>query len=216
MMWGEAGPSLWLVVLAAPVALVWTTAFAKVSLVLSALRLGISPRGLIPWSLVVALSLLVTTVIMLPVGADALSQVPALRAALEGAPATERASEGLLAAASSWGPLLEALSPVRDFMGRHTDPSVLDGLVGAEGLEGSGVAVQVLAFLLSELTAGLALAGLVLVPFVVVDLIVAQLLGIIGSGEGVSLQVALPLKIGIFLAAGGWTAVVRSLWEGYQ
>ena len=105
---------------------------------------------------------------------------------------------------------------MRDFMGRHTDPSVLEGLVGAEGLEGSGVAVQVLAFLLSELTAGLALAGLVLVPFVVVDLIVAQLLGIIGSGEGVSLQVALPLKIGIFLAAGGWTAVVRSLWEGYQ
>ena len=215
MTWGEAGPSLWLVVLAAPFALVWTTAFAKVSLVLSALRMGISPRGLIPWSLVVALSLLVTTVIMLPVGTEVLRQVPSMRAAIEGLSGAAGTSEAVWAAAAGGGPLLEALSPVLEFMGRHTDPGVVEGLTGSDGREGSGLAVLVLAFLLSELTAGLALAGLVLVPFVVVDLIVAQLLGIIGSGEGVSLQVALPLKIGVFLAAGGWTAVVRSLWEGY-
>ena len=56
----------WLLLILGPVLFAVTTCFAKVTLVLSALRLGISPRGLIPWSIVASLSLLVSLVIMTP------------------------------------------------------------------------------------------------------------------------------------------------------
>ena len=101
--------------------------------------------------------------------------------------------------------LQEVGAPLLEFMTRHTDPDVREAVRSVGEGQRDGIGAFALAFLISELTAGLALAVMVLVPFVGVNLVVSQVLGLAGGGEQVSLHVALPAKIAVFLAAGGWT-----------
>jgi flagellar biosynthesis protein FliP len=202
----------WLLLILGPVLFAVTTCFAKVTLVLSALRLGISPRGLIPWSIVASLSLLVSLVIMTPTMEAMWPPLQAVWAALaEGGGA--RGATGVWEVAR---PLASGVAaPLVEFMVRHTDPEVVTALRGVgDGLV-QGPGAIALAFLISELTSGLALGVMVLVPFVAVDLVVSQVLGFVGGGEQLSVHVALPAKVAVFLAAGGWTQLITSLWGGY-
>jgi flagellar biosynthesis protein FliP len=190
-----------------------TTCFAKVTLVLSALRLGLSPRGLIPWSVIASLSLLVSLVIMTPTMEAMWSPLQVVWVALgegDGAGGTTGLWELVRPVAAG------VAAPLVEFMVRHTDPEVVTALrgVGEGAVQGPGVIA--LAFLISEITSGLALGVIVLVPFVAVDLVVSQVLGYVGGGEQLSVHVALPAKVAVFLAAGGWTQLITSLWGGYR
>ena len=205
----------WLIIILGPLLFAITTCFAKVTLVFSALRLGLSPRGLIPWSIIASLSLLVSLVIMTP---TVEAMWPALQALWEVVREANRGA-GVAGAVSLWEvarpAAVEVGTPLVEFMTRHTDPEVEASLrsVGDGAVQGPGVAA--LAFLISELTSGLALGVMVLVPFVAVDLVVSQVLGLVGGGEQLSVHVALPAKVAVFLAAGGWTQLITSLWGGY-
>jgi len=207
--------AFWLILIIGPVLFAITTCFAKVTLVLSALRLGLSPRGLIPWSIIASLSLLVSLVIMTPTIEAMWSPLGSLWEVVGGTPGVARAAEATSLWQLAQPAVTSAGAPLVEFMSRHTDPDVQEALrsVGDGVVRGPGVFA--LAFLISELTSGLALAVMVLVPFVAVDLVVGQVLGLVGGGEQLSLHVALPAKIAVFLAAGGWTQLISSLWGGY-
>jgi type III secretory pathway component EscR len=60
------------------------------------------------------------------------------------------------------------------------------------------------AFLLSELKEAFQLGCMVLIPLVTVDLLVAHVLALLGVSNIAAATVALPLKLMLFLTAGGW------------
>ncbi|MCY1056089.1 hypothetical protein [Nannocystis sp. SCPEA4] len=188
-----AGAATWVALSLAPIAAVSCTAFAKASVVLSAIRVGLGAESLLPWSAVFALSLVVTAVIMGPVAFETAAMYGT------GAPLDVAA----------------LFEPLASFLGRHADPAEVDYFAGLNAVGPAHPLALVPAFLVTELGEALQMAALILFPFVLVDLILAQLVALIGLSGQVQPAVALPVKVLLFLAVGGWDAVIRGLVEGY-
>ena len=202
----ELPPSLalWLAFSIVPLLAITCTAFTKVSVVLSALRVGLGAEVLLPWSAVFAASLAICLVVMSPV-------VLASLAALDGA-------GGLMLLSQGPGDQFAAvLGPLHEFLTRHAAPDELEFFAGLQQVSASHPFALVPAFLITELGEALQIAVIILVPFVLVDLIVAQVLLLLGISASTPQQaVSLPLKLGLFLAVGGWDLIVRGLVEGYR
>ncbi|MCH9681388.1 MAG: hypothetical protein K0V04_08145 [Deltaproteobacteria bacterium] len=196
----ELGP--WLVLAALPLVLAIATAFTKSSVVLGALRIGLGAETLLPWSAMLALALVVTGIVMAPVALDTLARVDA--------------AGGVSALAGAdpevW---LAVVEPLTDFLGRHTDPDELVFFAQLQGVEAADPRALVPAFLVTELTEALHMAVLIVLPLVLVDLVVAQGLTLLGLATAPGPLVTLPLKLLLFLAAGGWDVVIGGLVEGY-
>jgi flagellar biosynthetic protein FliP len=71
------------------------------------------------------------------------------------------------------------------------------------------------AFLVSELETAFAIGFRLLLPFLVLDILVAALVSATGLVMLPPTVVSLPLKLLVFVAADGWTLVVRGLLEGF-
>lgn len=187
------GAATWLALTLVPIAGVSCTAFAKASVVFSAVRVGLGAETLVPWSAVFALSLVVAAVVMGPVA----QEVAALYA-----------GDPTLDVARLFEPLLA-------FMRAHADPGELDYFAGLGRVDPAHPLALVPAFLVTELGEALQIAALILVPFVLVDLVLAQIALLVGLAGHVQPSISLPVKVLLFLAVGGWDAVVRGLVEGY-
>ncbi len=201
----DDGTPSWVVIAglaALPLLLAAATTFAKSSVLIGAVRVGLGAEALLPMPIVLALSLVLTAVVMLPVG-DAISagitEAGGVDAALSETPAR-------------W---LEILEPWRAFLERHADPAELEHFAATTGRTPSDPVVVVPAFLITELGEALAMAVVVLVPLVILDLLVAHALILLGFAQTPGQLVAVPLKLLLFLAAGGWDIVVRGLIGGY-
>lgn len=190
------------VLAALPLLLAAATAFAKSSVLIAAVRVGLGAEALLPMPIVLALGIVLTAVVMLPVG-------EAISAAISEAGGIEAAI------ASGPGGWLTLLEPWRAFLERHADPAELEQFAAMTGRASGDPAVVVPAFLVTELGEALAMAVVVLVPLVVVDLLVAQALTLLGFTQLPGQLVAVPLKLLLFLAVGGWDVIVRGLIEGY-
>lgn len=186
-----------------PLLLAACTAFTKISVVLAALRHGLSAERLLPFGSMLALALVLTALVMAPVAEACLS-------ALELAGGVE----ALTAAPLELG--RELLTPLWEFQRAHAEQDQLELFAELSGRAIEEPVVLVPAFLVSELGRALELSVMILIPFVVVDLICAQLLVLLGLGTTPTTVVALPAKILLFLAADGWTTVIVGLIEGYR
>jgi flagellar biosynthetic protein FliP len=71
--------------------------------------------------------------------------------------------------------------------------------------------VLVPAFMVSELGTAFRMGLFIFVPMLLIDLLVAVILMSLGMMMVPPTMVALPLKLGVFLLAGGWHLVVSSL-----
>lgn len=198
----ELGP--WLLVAGLPLLLATATAFTKVSVVLGALRVGLSAETLLPWSAMLALSLVVTGVVMAPVVIDTLAAAEAVG----GVPALT----GPGTSVETWVPVVD---PWLEFLGRHASTEELEFFAGLQGVDPGDPRALVPAFLVTELTEALHMAVLVLLPLVVVDLVVTQVLTLLGLAAAPGPLVTLPLKLLLFSSVGGWDTVVGGLVEGY-
>lgn len=197
--------AVWVLVGAAlPLLAVSATAFAKASVLLGILRGGLGVPGALPAAVTTGLAAVLAALVMAPVGRAA---VAAAGPVDEGDPAAWQGAVG-----RAW-PVLDA------FLGRHTrdaDAALVRAAVapldpGAE----AGPEVRVAAFLVSELSAAFELGVLLLLPFLVVDLLVANTLAVIGFALLPPPLVALPFKLLLFVAAGGWGLLVRGFVGGY-
>src|SRR5688572_817133 len=65
------GAATWLILTLVPLAAISCTAFAKTSVVLSAVRVGLGAEALLPWSAVFALAVVVAAAVMGPVALEA-------------------------------------------------------------------------------------------------------------------------------------------------
>jgi type III secretory pathway component EscR len=192
----------WILLAAAPLVLAAATAFTKVSVVLASLRVGLSAEALLPYGALLALALVVTALVMAPVGL-------AVAAAIELAGGIDALLAGPV---DGWAPVTE---PLRAFLERHADADEVEFFAGMQGIGSDHPVALVAGFLVTELTEALHMAVLILVPFVLVDLIVAQVLVLLGLAQAPMPLVTLPLKILLFLAAGGWDVVIGGLVGGY-
>jgi len=192
-----------LLVAVLPVVLTAATAFAKSSVLLGAVRVGLGAEALLSVPVIFALSVVLTAVVMAPVAGDVIGEV-------------ERTGgiDGLASAPpSAWW---EAVEPWRAFLVRHADAAELEMFAQVQGRSTGDPLVVVPAFLITELREALAMAVVILVPLVVVDLLVAQATTLLGMTQLQVQVVSVPCKLLLFLAIDGWNVVVGGLLAGYR
>lgn len=195
---------VWAVLIAVPLVLTLATAFTKSTVVLGALRLGMSAEALLPAPVILSVALLVTAVVMAPT----ISQVATAVDAAGGIDALFSSGTD----ATTWRSIA---APLLEFTSTHADPDEVTFYAQLQGRAASDPLVVVPAFVTTELSEALAMAVVILLPFVVVDLLAAQALLLAGLQPPSSVLVTAPLKILLFLSIGGWDVVIGGLAKGY-
>ena len=197
-----------------PVALLMVSAFVRISVVLALLRQALGSAQVPGNQVMLALSLLLTALVMWPVGERVyeVSVAPAM--------------------AGSIGPVeaVEAgVAPLKRFMIEQVARTGHDGyyermyahLPESETepmpTDAYDLPMRVVApaFLLSELTTALFLGFAIYLPFLVVDLVVAAVLSATGLFMLPPALVSLPLKLVLFVLADGWMLVADMLLSSF-
>jgi flagellar biosynthetic protein FliP len=178
------------------------TCFTRIIIVLSFLRQALGTPQLPPNPVLMGLSLFLTMFIMSPVATrvhhDALG--PYMDDKISAGEALER-GEG----------------PLRDWMLKQTrDEDVrlffeISGQARPARGEALPMTVVVPAFMVSELGTAFRMGLYIFIPMLLIDILVASVLMSLGMMMVPPQMLSLPLKIGVFLLAGGWHLVVSSL-----
>lgn len=178
------------------------TSFTRIVIVLSFLRQALGTPQLPPNQVLMGLSLFLSLFIMAPTARQV----------------NEKALQPLMADKISVGEALErAQGPLSDWMLKQTREEDLrlffDASASARPARGEAVPFTVLvpAFMVSELGTAFRMGLFVFVPMLLIDLLVSVILMSLGMMMVPPTMVALPLKLGVFLLAGGWHLVVSSL-----
>lgn len=203
-----------------PFALLMTTCFVKVSVVLSILRSAIGTPQVPPSQILTGLALILTVYVMAPTGErmyDAAKPVMTMGA---GADLVSGETVAALDAASA-----RAKEPLREFLLKHADPRdrasfynlALRMRTAQErvGITDRDLLVIVPAFVTSELRRAFEIGFLLFIPFLVLDLVIANLLLALGMNMLTPTTVSLPFKLLLFVLADGWHLIARGLVESY-
>jgi type III secretion protein R len=209
-----------------PFALLMTTCFVKVAVVLSILRSAIGTPQVPPTQVVTGLALILTMYVMAPTAErmyDAVKPVMVTGTGM-GLPAgsglTSTETLDTLQQAS-----LRAKEPLRAFLLKHADRRdratfhslALRMRAPAErsGITDQDLLVIVPAFVTSELRRAFEIGFLLFIPFLVVDMVISNLLLALGMHMLTPTTVSLPFKLLLFVLADGWHLVARGLVESY-
>lgn len=183
------------------------TSFTRILIVLHFVRSALGTQSAPPGQLLVALSVLLTGVVMQPVIQQANTE--AIQPYLSGQlPQTEAYHR--------------ALAPLKTFMIANTrdkDLGMFAELTGqeeADSVEALPILTVTAAFVTSELRTAFQMGFVIFLPFVVVDLIVASVLMSMGMFMLPPVMISLPFKLMLFVLADGWTLVVQRLVTGFQ
>jgi len=202
---GSASVKLFLLMTAlsfATAALTSVTAFTRIVIVLSFVRQGLGTAQLPPNQVVMGLALALTVFVMGPTTGRVWTE--ALNPYLEDQIGHEEA-------------LSRASGPVRDFLLKHVrndDLELFYGVSGAQRPESADevpLTVAIPAFMVSELTTAFKMGLFILIPMLLIDLLVGAILMSLGMMMVPPTLVALPLKVGVFLLAGGWHLLVLNV-----
>jgi flagellar biosynthetic protein FliP len=197
----------------APAVLLMTTCFVRISIVLALVRQGLGTPQLPSNQILTSLALFLSALVMWPVWTTAYRDgvEPYQQGRIELAAAYDRGSLPV----RRWMAAQIEQSGNRDtmlfFLARH--PSA-----PARVSTYDDVPVETLlpAFLVSELKTSFAIGFRILLPFLVLDVLVATLVVSTGLVMLPPTLVSLPLKLLVFVAADGWSLVVRSLLDGMR
>jgi flagellar biosynthetic protein FliP len=201
------------VVSLAPAVLLMTTCFVRMSVVLALVRQGLGAPQIPSNQVVAALAIFLSALVMWPVWTQAWREgmEPYRTGEIAAAEAFDRGSLPV----RRWMAAQIEQAGNRDtmllFLSRH--PA---GPKQAATYDDVPVEALLPAFLVSELETAFTIGFRMLLPFLVLDLLVATL--VVGTGL-VMLPpslVSLPLKLLVFVAADGWSLVVRTLLDSVQ
>lgn len=205
-----AGPTSWIVALSVlPALLIAATCFGKIAIVLTLLRAGLGAPDVPPTSLLTALAVALTLLVMAPVGIE-IAASPQAKTALEEAQSGD--PWAALAPAST------ALAPLARFLEAHTQPqdtALFQQMARQLRAPDEGWLVRIPAFLSSEIRDAFRIGVLVLLPFLVIDLLVGVLLHGLGVSQLEPRVIALPLKLGVLVATDGLALILRGLLLSY-
>ena len=197
----------------APAVLLMTTCFVRMSIVLTLVRQGLGTPQLPSNQILTSLALFLSALVMWPVWTAAYRDgvEPYQQGRIELATAYE---QGTLPVRRWMATQIEQ-SGNRDtmlyFLSRH--PSAPKRVATYDDVP---VETLLPAFLVSELKTAFAIGFRLLLPFLVLDVLVATLVVSTGLVMLPPTLVSLPLKLMVFVAADGWSLVVRSLLDGVR
>ncbi len=211
-----------LVVAMIPLLIAVGTCYLKFSIVLSLLRSGFGTQQAPSASLVMALSLVMSLVVMQPVIRDTLGGLSELQVVdLPRIPfkvLTERGHTLI----QPWRSFLLEHSGERELavfqqLATTSSPALLPSPEG-HSVERAHVSITtaLAAFVLSEIKKGFTLAFFLLIPFFVIDLVVANILVAMGLTMMSPVIVSLPIKILLFVTSDGWLLLARNLIQAYR
>jgi len=201
------------VVSLAPAVLLMTTCFVRMSVVLSLVRQGLGAPQIPSNQIVASLAIFLSAMVMWPVWTQAWQD------------GMEPYRQGRLSAAEAFD---KGSLPVRRWMaGQIEQAGNRDTMLLFLERHPSGprqaatyddVPVETLlpAFLVSELETAFVIGFRMLLPFLVLDILVATLVVSTGLVMLPPTLVSLPLKLLVFVAADGWSLVVRSLLDSVR
>lgn len=200
------------VVSLAPAALLMTTCYVRIVVVLSLLRQAIGTQNLPPTQVITALSLFLTLLVMTPVWRQVYDE------------AVVPYTQHQIGAEQAWK---AGVAPVRRFMSmqiehaqntedvwlfmnylpKHATPKSYDD-----------VPLQALlpAFMLSELKTAFLIGFQIYLPFLILDMVVASVTVSMGMLMVPPALVSLPLKLLLFVLVDGWHLVVGMLLQSFQ
>lgn len=189
-----------------PLLAVSVTSFARIVVVLGLLRASIGAPSLPPNTVIAALAMMLTCVVMAPTFARVQNVAIAPYGAhrLGPAQAVARGAE-----------------PLREFMLRQARPSDVTAFARMARLQSARLddvpfSIVAPAFLVGELRAAFAMGFALALPFAVIDVVVAAVLMSLGMFMVSPASNSLPLKLLLFVAADGWTLVAGSLVASYR
>ena len=178
------------------------TSFTRIIIVLSFLRQALGTPQLPPNQVLLGLSLFLTFFIMAPTATKVHERAlgPYLDDKITAQEAIERGE-----------------APLRDWMMKQTKEEDVRLFMDIARLsrpargEALPMTVVIPAFMVSELGTAFRMGLYVFIPLLAIDLLIASVLMALGMMMVPPQMIALPLKIGVFLLAGGWHLVVASL-----
>jgi len=186
----------------APGILICMTSFTRIVVVLSFVRQALGTQNVPPMQVVLALSLLLTGVVMAPVGAELHEQAlaPYIDEQIDEETFYERGKSVI----TSW--LLQQT--------RQDDLLLFYELSSTERpATASDVKLHLLvpAFMISELRTGFEMGFLLFLPFVLIDIIVAAILTSMGMVMLPPTMLSTPVKLLLFVLVDGWALLTNSL-----
>jgi type III secretion protein R len=188
------------------------TSFVKVSVVFMIIRQALGMQQVPSNVVVLALSVLLSVFITLPVFRESLNALTSLNA-------DTQTVDGLVV-------LWQAgIGPFQTFIGRHIDPEHIDFFVqtatdlwAGSGLVGdpTNIIIQLPAFMVSELTEAFKIGFLLYLPFVAIDLAITTILMALGMQMVQPNIISVPFKLLTFVAVDGWARLIEGLVLTYQ
>jgi flagellar biosynthetic protein FliP len=178
------------------------TSFTRIVIVFSFLRQALGTQQLPPNQVLVGLSLFLTLFVMAPTVRKVQSE----------------ALTPLMADKITVGEALDrAQAPVSEWMLKQTKEEDLRLFFEISGTarpaRGEAIPFTVLvpSYMVSELGTAFRMGLYVFIPMVLIDLLVSIIMMSLGMMMVPPTLIAMPLKLGVFLLAGGWHLVVSSL-----
>lgn len=193
----------------APYILVMTTAFIRVSIVLSFIRTAMGTQQVPPTQVLMGLALFVTFYVMMPVGKEI--NDTAIK------PYTHRQI--------SWNQFLDkTATPLKKFMLRQTRKDELKLFIRLGKLDTKKIKkeeqvpiwVLIPAYVLSEIKTSFEIGFLVYLPFLVVDMVVSCILMAMGMFMLSPMTISTPFKLLMFVLVDGWQLIVESLVKSFK
>jgi len=186
----------------APGILICMTSFTRIVVVLSFVRQALGTQNVPPMQVVLALSLLLTGVVMAPVGAELHEEAlaPYMDEQIDEDTLYERGQ----AVITQW--LLQQT--------RQDDLLLFYELSGTErpaSADEVKMHLLVPAFMISELRTGFEMGFLLFLPFVLIDIIVAAILTSMGMVMLPPTMLSTPVKLLLFVLVDGWALLTNSL-----
>lgn len=189
------------------------TSYTKIVVVLGLLRNAIGVQQVPPNTVINGLAVIISCYVIAPVVNEAYELHKAQ-------PAAATSAQQLISAIDA------GREPFRRFLVRHTQPRELAFFMKtahalwpaeqAEKLQEHDLIVLAPAFAISELTEAFKIGFLLYLVFVIVDIVMANILLAMGLSQVQPANIAIPLKLLLFVLLDGWSALVHGLVLTYR
>ncbi len=185
----------------APSAIIMTTSFTRILIVMGFLRQAMGTQQTPPAQILTGMSLFLTIFIMAPVfqkiNTDAVQPYMAEQITQE----------------EAWD---KGLQPLRAFMEKEVGAAEVALFVELSGVDADKekevpMTALIPAFMISELKIAFQLGFLIYLPFLVIDLVIASSLMSLGMMMLPPMMISLPIKLLFFVLADGWTLLIRGV-----
>jgi len=185
-----------------PAAVLSTSAFVRIIIVLSILRQALGTAQTPPNQVLLGIALFLTFFVMAPV----INEIHAT--------AAKPYIEGQLSADDA---ISAGIAPLREFMLNQTRESDLDlfaSIAGGDGyqsIDEAPLSIVIPSFMVSELKTAFQIGFLVFIPFLVVDLVVSSVLMSMGMMMLSPMLISLPFTTMLFVMVDGWALILGTL-----